>query len=156
MIALPLGITILVVLFDQVTKYLVRGHFVLHEAVTVIPGLFDLCYIRNTGAAWGILPDATIWLALLSVAMLAVIVIFRKSLMAGGGLETVGLGLICGGIIGNLIDRVWLKYVVDFLDFYWRDHHFPAFNVADSAICVGVFIYVVAQFFRPQAVGDVA
>ena len=153
---LPLGIAFLVVLLDQLTKYLVRSHFALHEAVTVIPGLFDLRYIRNTGAAWGILPDATIWLALLSVVMLVVIVVFRTSLMAGGRLDTVGLGLICGGIIGNLIDRVWLKYVVDFLDFYWRDHHFPAFNVADSAICVGVFFYIAVQFFRPHTAGHIA
>lgn len=142
---LPLFIAVTIALADQFTKFLIMKNFVLHDSVTIIPGLFDLRYIRNTGAAWGIFAGGHLWLALLSVVMLALLVIFRKSFLSDSLIDRICMGIIAGGIIGNLIDRVKLQYVVDFLDFYWRDHHFPAFNIADSAICVGVFLYIISQ-----------
>ncbi len=142
---LPLCIAFSIALSDQITKFLVLSGFELHESVTIIPGLFDLRYIRNTGAAWGIFAGGHLWLALLSVVMLGVIVVFRRSFLTNSLLDRICLGLIIGGIVGNLVDRVRLQYVVDFLDFYWRTHHFPAFNIADSAICVGVGLYIISQ-----------
>jgi len=155
---LPLCIALSVAALDQLTKYLIRSNFGLHQNLTVVSGIFDLRYIRNTGAAWGIFPEGTLWLSLLSVVMLTAIVASRKQLMSNSLFDRIGLGLICGGIIGNLIDRVVLRYVVDFLDFYWAGHHFPAFNVADSAITVGVFLYIVNQFLagRREKTADCA
>lgn len=140
-----LAIAIFVGVLDQLAKFLIRKHFVLHDAVTIIPGIFDLRYIRNTGAAWGMFADGTIWLSLFSIIMLVVLIVFRKSFLSDSLIDRICLGLLCGGIVGNLIDRVWLRYVVDFLDFYWKNHHFPAFNVADSAICIAVFLYIISQ-----------
>ena len=148
---LPLCIAIAVTFCDQITKAVIRGNFALHEAISIVPGFFDLRYIQNTGAAWGIFAGGHLWLALLSVVMLGVILIFRRSFLTNSLIDRICLGLIMGGIVGNLIDRVRLQYVVDFLDFYWRTHHFPAFNVADSSICVGVGLYIISQLLSARA-----
>lgn len=142
---LPLLLGIAITLLDQVTKVLVDGNFDLYESIPVVPGLFDLRYIRNTGAAWGLFAGGQFWLAMLSVVVLLALVIFRRSFFADGLTDRVAFGLIIGGIIGNFIDRVRLEYVIDFMDFHWRGHHFPAFNVADASICCGVALYMVAQ-----------
>ncbi len=142
---LALLVSIVIALLDQFVKYLVRAHFGLHGGMVVIPGLFDLCHIRNTGAAWGIFSNGTLWLALLSVVVLGLLVRFRHRFFPRGILGQLVLGLLVGGIVGNLIDRVRLGYVVDYLDFYWRGHHFPAFNIADASICVAVAVYMLLQ-----------
>lgn len=135
-----------VVLLDQLTKQLVLSHLDRTRGVAVIPGFFDLHFVQNTGAAWGIFQGLNHWLVALSFLMLVVMIFFRKHFLADGITARLASGAIIGGIIGNLIDRVRLSYVVDFLDFYIGRHHFPAFNVADSAICVGVGLYVIAQW----------
>lgn len=147
----PLLVAILVILLDQATKEWVRGAFSLHESVPVIPGFFHLTYIRNTGAAWGMFSGQNLALAVLAFAMLVALVLFRRKFLPPGRPHRVALGLLCGGIVGNLFDRLRLDYVVDFLDFFHRNWHFPAFNVADSAICVAVGIYVLGTFFVPAA-----
>ena len=93
-------------------------------------------------------------LSALALVMLAVLVVFRRKILPPGRVHRVALGLLCGGIAGNLFDRLRLDYVVDFLDFFVRTSHFPAFNVADSAICVGVGIYVLGTLLAktPEAV----
>ena len=151
---LPLFIAISLTIFDQVTKFLIQRNFALHEALPVVPGVFDLRYIQNTGAAWGMFAGGHLWLSLLSVVMLVLMVVFRKSFLSDSLIDRICMGFIAGGIVGNLIDRVRLQYVVDFLDFYWRDHHFPAFNVADSAICIGVALYAVSQFLVARKAGS--
>jgi signal peptidase II len=148
---LVLILSAFIVLLDQVTKYLVRLHFFPGEAVTIVPGCFNLAFVRNTGAAWGMLGGFNGALALLSVAMLAVIVLFRRWFLSDALIHKVCMGLMIGGIVGNLIDRLRLSYIVDFLDFHWRNlRHFPAFNVADSAICVGVGLYILSAFMLPR------
>ena len=146
----PLLVALCVVLLDQASKEWVRGAFSLHESVPVIPGFFHLTYIRNTGAAWGMFSGQNIALSALALVMLAVLVVFRRKILPPGRVHRVALGLLCGGIAGNLFDRLRLDYVVDFLDFFVRTHHFPAFNVADSAICVGVFIYLLGTLLAPS------
>ena len=138
----PLLVALAVVLLDQATKEWVRGAFSLHESIPVIPGFFHLTYIRNTGAAWGMFSGQNLTLSLLAFAMLLVLVFFRRKIMPPGRLHRIALGLLCGGIVGNLFDRLRLDYVVDFLDFFVREWHWPAFNIADSAICIGVAIYM--------------
>jgi len=142
---LALCLSLAVVILDQLTKHAVRSHLNFNQPITVIPGFFDLRYIRNTGAAWGILEGLNQWLVVLSVAMLLAIVIFRRHLFHPSAGSQVAIGLMVGGIAGNLIDRIRLNYVVDFLDFYWGRWHFPAFNVADAAICCGVGLYMLLQ-----------
>ena len=145
----PLLVALCVVLLDQASKEWVRGAFSLHESVPVIPGFFHLTYIRNTGAAWGLFSGQNIALSALALVMLAVLVAFRRKILPPGRVHRVALGLLCGGIVGNLFDRLRLYYVVDFLDFFHRGWHFPAFNVADAAICVGVAIYVLGTLLAP-------
>lgn len=147
----PLLVALLVILLDQATKEWVRGAFSLHESVPVIPGFFHLTYIRNTGAAWGMFSGQNLALAVLAFAMLVALVLFRRQFLPPGRVHRVALGLLCGGIVGNLFDRLRLDYVVDFLDFFHRGWHFPAFNVADSAICIGVGIYVLGTLLAPRA-----
>jgi len=148
---LPLLIAMLVTLLDQASKSLIRGRFDLYENLVVIQGLFDLRYIQNTGAAWGMFAGGHNWLALLSVLVLLAMVLGRRSFFHPGQIDQTAFGLLLGGITGNLIDRVRLQYVVDFLDFYWRGRHFPAFNLADSAICVGVGLVLLSQYVAARA-----
>ena len=141
----PLLVALGIILLDQASKEWVRHAFALHESVPVVPGFFHLTYIRNTGAAWGMFSGQNLVLALLAVVMLAALLFFRRKILPPGRLHRVALGLLCGGIVGNLFDRLRLDYVTDFLDFHFRGSHFPAFNVADSAICVGVGIYILGS-----------
>ena len=144
-----LSIVSLVVL-DQVTKCLVRAHFALHESRSVIRGFFSLTYVRNRGAAWGILAGWRVAFVVLAAAMLCVLARYREKLFGTSAIGRVSFVLLVAGIIGNVIDRVWLGYVVDFLDFYVGSRHFPAFNVADSCICVGVGLYMLASLVFQQ------
>jgi len=148
---LVLSLSFSIALLDQVTKHFVRRNL-LTGHITVIPGIMDLRYVQNTGAAWGILEGLNNWLVVLSVIMLIVIVVFRRSLLTDALIHRIAMGLMIGGIVGNLIDRIRLACVVDFFDFYWGFHHFPAFNVADSAICVGVGLYVMSQIMGQKRV----
>ena len=122
-------------------------HLVLGFEHSVIPGLLNFTFVRNQGAAWGILQGWHLVLAALAVAMLVVLAVFRKKIFGSGRLATSVFVLLFAGIAGNFIDRVFLGYVVDFIDFFHGDWHFPAFNIADSCICIGVFLYMFRSFF---------
>ena len=132
-----------IVLFDQVTKALVRADVPLHSSRTLIPGLLDLTHVQNSGAAFGILnaadfPYKAAVIALIATVALVSIALFAAWLSPNQRLARLGLALVLGGAAGNLVDRVTAGYVVDFVDVYWRQYHFWAFNVADSAITIGV------------------
>jgi len=144
---LPLIITMLVTLLDQWTKLWVIGSFGLGESRPVIEGFFHFTYVRNPGAAWGMFGNHNIALTFLSIIMLAVLAIFRRSFLSDTLDHRIALGLMAGGIIGNLIDRIKYGYVVDFLDVHLGFYHWPVFNIADAAICVGVGIYVVSSLW---------
>lgn len=147
---LALIVTILVTVADQWTKLLVRSDYALGESRPVIEGFFSFTYVRNTGAAWGILGGQNTWLTLLSVVMLVLMVFFRRSFLSNTWEHRLALGLMLGGIIGNLMDRVRLSWVTDFFDFYIGSWHWPAFNIADAAICTGVGIYIISAFWVSQ------
>ena len=148
---LVLIISICIVALDQITKLAIRDAFMLGQEKVIIPGLFSLRFVRNTGAAWGVFQGGTHWLVLFSFVMLGVLLVFRKHFFRPDLGSRLAMGLILGGILGNLIDRVHLSFVVDFLDFYIGSHHFPSFNVADSAICVGVGLYFIMHvLFEPD------
>ena len=140
----------LIVVADQLTKLVIRRDFELYDSTAVIPNLFSLTRIHNTGAAFGLLdgvdlPFKTALLAVVSVAALAGLVMFAVSLPEIHRLARVGVALVVGGAAGNLIDRLWLGYVVDFVDVYWGGWHFWAFNVADSAISIGMALIILDQ-----------
>jgi len=142
-----LSISISVILLDAISKWLVSTRIDTHEAIQIIPDFFQLVHVRNTGAAFGIGANAESQLVpfLLNVGAIGVfcvVVVYALRSAVTDRLLQSGLHLILGGAIGNLLDRFRFKYVVDFLDVYvsWggREHHWPAFNVADSAICIGI------------------
>lgn len=148
MLALVIGIVVTVL--DQITKYVIRDSFALGETRPVIDGFMNLTYLRNTGAAWGMLGGQNGPLIILSFVMLALLVIFRRSFIVDCTIHRVAMGLMLGGILGNLIDRLRLGWVTDFLDFYVNGYHWPSFNVADAAICTGVGLYVISSWWIAQ------
>jgi signal peptidase II len=136
-----------VVAVDQVTKFLVDRLMALHASHEIVPGLLSLTYVRNRGAAFGILSDAdlpyqSVLFTLVSVLALCAIAYYSLKLPAEDRLPQTGLALIMGGAIGNLLNRASRGYVIDFVDVYWGRHHWPAFNVADSCISVGVALLI--------------
>jgi signal peptidase II len=146
-----------IILLDQWTKQLVITQMKFAQSIPIIDSFFALTYIRNRGAAFGILHSAPsyfrdpFFIVVPVVALVAIGFIFAK-LKENEKLMAVSLSLIVGGAIGNLIDRVRFGYVIDFLDFHWKEvYHWPAFNVADSAIVVGVSIFFVQSFFQGEA-----
>lgn len=142
-----LSIAAVVVILDQVTKWLVTANLALHQSVTIIKGFLDLVHVRNTGVAFGMLsssdiPYRTIFFLFISLVAMAVIVMFLNKLRANQTGWIVGLGLVFGGAWGNLIDRVRMGGVTDFIDVHVSYHHWPAFNVADSAVTIGALLLV--------------
>jgi len=141
-----LTVSALVLILDQVTKIYIDRTMELHSSITVIEGFFNITYLRNKGAAFGMLANSSFRLPffiLVSTVAVVVIMFVIKRLREDQRLAAVSLSLIYSGALGNLIDRVRLGEVIDFLDVHWHGHHWPAFNVADSAICVGVFLLAI-------------
>jgi signal peptidase II len=136
-----------VVLLDQLAKALVRINFELHESTEMIPGFFSLTRVHNYGAAFGFMnnvnfPLKTALLSAVAAMALAALAAYAMRLPQEQTFARLGLGLIVGGAAGNLIDRLRSGYVVDFVDVYWGNWHFWAFNVADAAITVGVVFMI--------------
>jgi signal peptidase II len=144
------GIAAAVIVVDQLTKLLVVRLIPKYGVVKVIPGFFDLINVRNPGAAFGILNGAhgawrVAFFIIVSIAALAMIaVLVRKTT---DRLTLIAFSLVGGGAVGNLIDRVRFGEVVDFIDWYYRSWHWPTFNIADSAITVGVGLLVIEMLF---------
>jgi signal peptidase II len=157
--ALYLWIAALVVTVDQITKALVDRLMELHESREIIAGLVRLTYVRNRGAAFGVLSDAELpyqaWIfAAVSVAALFAIGVYAWRLPAASRLPRLALALVIGGAFGNLVDRVRLGYVIDYVDVFWGRYHWPAFNVADSCITIGVALLVVDMLRHPRSQPD--
>lgn len=147
---------LLVLILDQVTKYFASTGLMLGEPVSVLPGIFNLTLVYNPGAAFGMFgnyPDVFRRIALWGVSFIALLVVLRFMLNEAKDdkISQYALVGILAGALGNIIDRLRFDAVVDFLDFYWKTYHWPAFNVADSAICVGVFLLIVrVTFAKPH------
>ncbi len=147
MLVLILGL--IVVLLDQLTKLWVRASFIYGgEPQPVIPGFFNLVYVRNEGAAWGMFGGQMPILIILSIAVLILLAVYHRKVLNPTLDHRIALGLMVGGICGNLIDRVRVGWVTDFLDFYVGGYHWPSFNVADSAICIAVGIYLLSSLWH--------
>ena len=144
-------IAVTIVALDQLSKWLVVCSIRPEETRVVISGFFSLVNWRNTGAAWGIFRDYNFVLTAISLLTVLALYLFRHSFQLNRPGPRQALGLIAGGIIGNLIDRIRVGSVIDFLSFYVGEYHWPAFNVADSAICVGVGLYIIMSWRNAAA-----
>ena len=141
-------IAALVILGDQVTKMLIAARLPYgtygegHGAITVVRDFFYLVHVGNTGAAWSMFTGQSVLLAGLALATLAGIFFCRRALGLRDPGTQLSFGLLCGGITGNVIDRLRHGHVIDFLDFHFGSYVYPTFNVADSGICIGVVLYL--------------
>jgi len=147
---------LLVVGLDQISKIYVSSVMSLHASHPVIDGFFNITYVRNPGAAFGFLANAapmfrSLFLIVVSAAAIVMILWFLAKNKSAGMFLTFALSLILGGAVGNLLDRIRFGSVVDFLDFYIASWHWPAFNVADSAISVGAVLLIVEMFGRKKS-----
>lgn len=149
------AVALAVVALDQGTKLWVVGAFAHGETLPLLP-FFSLTYVRNQGAAWGLFQGAHLWLAGFGAVAVALCCLFWRRIFGDHAWAAPLGGLLLGGIVGNLVDRVRLGYVVDFLDFHWGAAHFPCFNVADSAICVGVAALIALQWWEGRGGGKEA
>lgn len=134
---------------DQLSKVVIDSNLELYQSLPVIENFFHITYLRNPGAAFGILADHSIRLPFfISVSLIAALGIlwYLRRVAASDHWQQLALGLIFSGALGNLIDRIRLGEVIDFLDVHWYRYHWPAFNIADSAICVGVGIMLICSF----------
>jgi signal peptidase II len=152
-------IVIAVVGVDQLAKAMVRAHLPLYETIAVVPNLVNFTFVRNTGAAFGLLdamdfPLKTPLLAVFAAAALIAVGSYAAGMAHHQRIARTGLALIIGGAAGNLIDRVIAGSVVDFVDVYWRTYHFWTFNVADSAITVGVAMMILDMLGNGEHVSE--
>ena len=144
-----LWLSLVVLALDQVTKYLASAKLVLHQPIEILP-MLNLTLMHNYGAAFSFLSDHSGWqrwfLTAVALVVSVVIVFWMRRLPPGEKLTAIGLALILGGALGNVWDRIQLGYVVDFIDVYYQSWHWPAFNIADSAITVGAVLLIIDTF----------
>jgi signal peptidase II len=152
------AIAIAVFVADQGTKFWIAARIPFNPLhvhagdydLEVIRGFFYLIHVGNTGAAWSMFSGKSLFLALLAAATLVAIFFWRHSLGLRDRVTQICFGLLCGGIVGNLVDRLHYHHVVDFIDLHFGDYIYPTFNVADSGICVGVILYIWRSLRQPQ------
>ena len=146
--------SLLVVIIDQLSKYYINMEFSLYQTIDILPGI-NITHVHNTGAAFGFLNDAGGWqrwfFILMSGGVSIGLIIWIACLNSTRVWLAVGLALILGGALGNLIDRIFLGYVIDFIDVYYHKWHWPAFNIADSAISIGAVMLIIDTFWLDRA-----
>ena len=141
-------VAVICILIDFISKIIVINNLELDTGITIIPNFFSISYIRNTGAAWGIFSNGTLLLAVLSIVFLIFAFKYIYDLKSVSKLSMISYGMLIGGIIGNLIDRVFRNYVIDFLSFNIFGYHFPVFNIADCFIVVSIFLIVIESLLK--------
>jgi signal peptidase II len=148
---LLLFLTLPLYLLDQVTKWLVLRFISTDEFVPVIPGVFYLVQVHNTGAAFGMLKDNNLFFMILASVALVLVAIFARRGAFADAPSRLGAALLVSGVLGNLTDRILHGYVIDFLDVIlpWYGH-WPAFNVADSAICAAAALFLISGFLNTE------
>ena len=141
-------VAVICILIDFISKIIVINNLELDTGITIIPNFFSISYIRNTGAAWGIFSNGTLLLAVLSIVFLIFAFKYIYDLKSVSKLSMISYGMLIGGIIGNLIDRVFRNYVIDFLSFNIFGYHFPVFNIADCFIVVSIILIVIESLLK--------
>lgn len=141
------------IIIDQITKVYIDRSMQLFDSIPIIENFFHITYVRNRGAAFSFLSNASwrlpFFITVSMIAALVILIAFRK-LRDDQRLAQISLAMIFSGAVGNLIDRIRLGEVIDFLDAHWYQHHWPAFNVADSLICVGVFMLAIDMLLEEK------
>lgn len=149
-----LWLSAVVLVVDQITKAMIRKRFDLYDYETITP-FFDLIRLHNTGAAFSFLADQAGWqqyfFVVIALVVSVVIFFWLRSLKGNQAFIASGLSLLLGGALGNVIDRVAFGYVTDFLYFNWQGYYWPAFNVADIAICIGAAVLIIDSLFGGKA-----
>ncbi|MFQ5561787.1 MAG: signal peptidase II [Nitrospinota bacterium] len=146
-----------ILILDQITKYWIHRELALYDSIEVVAGLFNIVYIRNSGAAFGILANSnSFWVPVffIAVSLFAFVLLFfiLRGVAESDKISIFAIASIFGGALGNFIDRISRGEVVDFLDFYWGAFHWPSFNVADSFISIGVVLFMVINVFARKKV----
>jgi signal peptidase II len=155
------AITLLVLLLDHLTKWAVRAHMDLHSAFELVPNYLNLSYVQNSGVAFGLLSDIeSVWkpyiLAAIAVVAVIIILVYSSRMPLNRKLLQVALAIILGGILGNFMDRLVHGFVVDFIEFHIYDSfHWPNFNIADSAITIGIALLLLDTLKNPELVQEV-
>ncbi len=142
-----------IILLDQITKYYIDSYMSVGDSFPVVQGLFNITYVRNPGAAFGIFAGSpavfrTVFLIAVTSAAMVLILYYVWMNRERGPLMNLSLSLIFGGAVGNLIDRIRFGEVIDFLDFYIGPHHWPAYNVADAAISTGAVFLLITLIWK--------
>lgn len=140
--------SVLVLLIDQIVKLLIKTNMNLNEEISIIPNFFSIQYLKNTGAAFSILENQTILLAITSIICISVIIYYLKKEENLTTAMYLSFGLVLGGILGNLIDRIVYQGVIDFLSFQIFNYNFPVFNIADIGITIGVLLLIIIYISR--------
>jgi signal peptidase II len=149
-------VALIVLAADQLTKAVIVGHLAYgtygedRGAITVVRNFFYLVHVGNTGAAWSMFSGQSVLLAVLALATLVAIFIWREALALREKRSQLCFGLLCGGILGNIVDRLRYGHVVDFIDLHFGSYVYPSFNVADSGICIGVILYLWHSLREPK------
>jgi signal peptidase II len=154
-------IAAVIIALDQLTKYLINATVPLYARIEVLPGLLDIIHIRNSGIAFGLFKQfgseyRVLSLAAITAVTLLLIAYLTTQVRQQHRLEITSLSLILGGAVGNLIDRFRVGEVIDFVDVYWRTWHWPAFNLADSAISIGMVLFLFCEIFKKKHAGSFA
>jgi signal peptidase II len=144
------GVALVVFLLDQWTKLIISRNFSLGDSISIVDGLFSFSLVHNTGTAFGFFKQGRVILIGTTLLSIVFLICFYFGWSQKGILGRLSLGLVFGGALGNLMDRLTKGYVIDFLDFYVGVHHWPAFNIADSAITVGVFFLMICFLRNPK------
>jgi signal peptidase II len=150
----PFAVALVGVVMDQITKKWAVGRLLNpRDTIEVIPGFFNFSYAENTGAAFSLFDGHPRPLMFFSIIVFGLMVVFRDKLFTRKPIEQAAFGLIMGGVIGNLLDRMRLQYVIDFIHWHWAEKnlHWPVFNIADSLICVGVGLYMLSGLRTSKA-----
>lgn len=140
--------SVIVLLIDQIAKLLIKTNINLNEEISIIPNFFSIQYLKNTGAAFSILENQTILLAITSIICISVIIYYLKKEENLTTAMYLSFGLVLGGILGNLIDRIVYQGVIDFLSFQIFNYNFPVFNIADIGITIGVLLLIIIYISR--------
>lgn len=153
-----LGLSVIIVVLDQITKSMASHYLQIHDPVAILPGI-NFTLMHNTGAAFSMLSQAGGWqrwfFIILAIVISLVIIFWLNNLPVNKKWMACALAMILGGAIGNLTDRILLSYVVDFIDVYYRDMHWPAFNIADSSISIGAIMLIIdAIWFNQEKQGS--
>ena len=148
------GLAFALLILDQWTKLLVEQRMVRGESIEIIKGFFSLTFVTNKGAAWGMFHGYGMVLFAVGVLVTATALVFLRKLCDGFAERYFAIMVVLSGVLGNSIDRVWRGEVVDFLDCYVNNYHWPAFNVADCASCIGIALYTISVMVRPAPEKD--